>query len=55
MVDKSDPLNYSGFCIDVFKEVVKFLEENYYPFPFELVTFNGTYNELVFQCYGSEL
>ncbi|GAB4827036.1 hypothetical protein Ancab_033916 [Ancistrocladus abbreviatus] len=42
---------YSGFCIDVFLEVVKILEENY-DFPYELEPFYGTYDELVHCVYN---
>lgn len=37
---------YSGFCIDVFLEVVKIVEESY-GLPYEFVVFDGTYDELV--------
>ncbi|KAL6574054.1 hypothetical protein OROHE_001596 [Orobanche hederae] len=38
--------SYNGFCIDIFFEVLKILERNY-PFPYELVPFQGSYDELV--------
>ncbi|GER31770.1 glutamate receptor 1.2 [Striga asiatica] len=38
--------SYSGFCIDIFFEVVKIVE-NDYPLPYEFVPFLGTYDELV--------
>uniref|UniRef100_A0A803MVB0 Ionotropic glutamate receptor C-terminal domain-containing protein n=1 Tax=Chenopodium quinoa TaxID=63459 RepID=A0A803MVB0_CHEQI len=37
---------YTGFCIDVFLEVVKIVEESY-GLPYEFEVFNGTYDELV--------
>ncbi|KAK3039912.1 hypothetical protein RJ639_027747, partial [Escallonia herrerae] len=42
----SNERNYSGFCIDVFKEVLQILERSY-PLPYELIPYNGTYDELV--------
>ncbi|PIN00628.1 Glutamate-gated kainate-type ion channel receptor subunit GluR5 [Handroanthus impetiginosus] len=38
--------SYSGFCIDIFYEVLKILEQKY-PFPHEFIPFNGSYDELV--------
>lgn len=38
--------NYSGFCIDVFHEVLRLLEQTY-PLPYELIPYNGTYDDLV--------
>ncbi|CAK9148187.1 unnamed protein product [Ilex paraguariensis] len=48
-VDWNSSLNewsFSGFCIDVFYEVLKILEQSY-PLPHEFVPYNGTYNALV--------
>ncbi|CAK9148639.1 unnamed protein product [Ilex paraguariensis] len=39
---------FSGFCIDLFYEVLKILEQSY-PLPYELILHNGTYNDLVDQ------
>ncbi|KAI8525622.1 hypothetical protein RHMOL_Rhmol13G0244500 [Rhododendron molle] len=39
-----DQKNYSGYCIDVFKEA---LENSGCDLPYEFVEFNGTYDELV--------
>ncbi|WOG89774.1 hypothetical protein DCAR_0209013 [Daucus carota subsp. sativus] len=44
--ESSKEINYSGFCIDVFFEVLKILEESYSP-PYEFVPYNGTYDNLV--------
>ncbi|KAA8515183.1 hypothetical protein F0562_018362 [Nyssa sinensis] len=35
---------YSGFCIDVFKEVLRILD---YPLPYEFEPYNGSYDDLV--------
>ncbi|KAJ9690578.1 hypothetical protein PVL29_012963 [Vitis rotundifolia] len=37
---------YTGFCIDIFREVIKILEQNY-SLPYRFVPFFGTYDELV--------
>ncbi|KAK2976666.1 hypothetical protein RJ640_017409 [Escallonia rubra] len=37
---------YDGFCIEVFEEVVKILERNY-SFPYDFISFGGTYGELI--------
>ncbi|KAK3039913.1 hypothetical protein RJ639_027748 [Escallonia herrerae] len=37
---------YDGFCIEVFEEVVKILEQNY-SFPYDFISFDGTYGELI--------
>ncbi|KAK1378994.1 PBPe domain-containing protein [Heracleum sosnowskyi] len=39
-------INYSGFCIDVFFEVLKLLEKSY-SLPYEFIPYNGTYDDLV--------
>ncbi|CAK9162008.1 unnamed protein product [Ilex paraguariensis] len=39
---------FSGFCIDLFYEVLKILEQSY-PLPYELKLFKGNYNDLVDQ------
>ncbi|XP_017232892.1 glutamate receptor 2.8-like isoform X2 [Daucus carota subsp. sativus] len=39
--------NFSGFCIDVFAEVVNILKDNY-SLPYEFFPFDGTYDDLVF-------
>ncbi|XP_059663865.1 glutamate receptor 2.9-like isoform X2 [Cornus florida] len=38
--------DYSGFCIDVFDEVLKILEQSY-SLPYEFVPYNITYDDLV--------
>ncbi|KAK2991778.1 hypothetical protein RJ640_015512 [Escallonia rubra] len=38
--------DYDGFCIKVFKEVLKQLEKNY-SLPYDFVPYNGTYDDLV--------
>ncbi|XP_019078063.2 glutamate receptor 2.7 [Vitis vinifera] len=40
---------YTGFCIDIFREVVKILEQNY-SLPYKFHPFFGTYDELVEYC-----
>ncbi|XP_057952942.1 glutamate receptor 2.8-like [Malania oleifera] len=47
----SDQTKYSGFCIDIFGEVVKRLEKNY-ALPFEFSPFDGTYDALVDNVYN---
>ncbi|KAL8090790.1 hypothetical protein AgCh_040019 [Apium graveolens] len=47
-VKSGNSSDISGFCIDVFTEVVKFLEKKYYRLYYEFIPFNGTYDELVF-------
>lgn len=42
----SKEINYSGFCIDVFFEVLKLLEKSY-SLPYEFIPYNGTYDDLV--------
>ncbi|KAK3013527.1 hypothetical protein RJ639_010027 [Escallonia herrerae] len=37
---------YDGFCIEVFEEVVRILERNY-SFPYDFISFDGTYGELI--------
>ncbi|KAK3013526.1 hypothetical protein RJ639_010026 [Escallonia herrerae] len=37
---------YDGFCIEVFEEVVRILEQNY-SFPYDFISFDGTYGELI--------
>ena len=52
-VDKAqnDPLKrYTGFCIDIFREVVKILEQNY-SLPYEFLPYHGTYDDLVDSVY----
>ncbi|KAL8090792.1 glutamate receptor 2.7-like isoform X2 [Apium graveolens] len=47
VVNVSDSVhNISGFCIDLFKEVVNFLKKDY-PLPYEFFPFYGSYDELV--------
>uniref|UniRef100_A0A803MDU6 Ionotropic glutamate receptor C-terminal domain-containing protein n=1 Tax=Chenopodium quinoa TaxID=63459 RepID=A0A803MDU6_CHEQI len=41
---------YTGFCIDVFLEVVKIVEESY-GLPYEFEVFNGTYDELIYRVH----
>ncbi|KAK6149978.1 hypothetical protein DH2020_017503 [Rehmannia glutinosa] len=38
--------SYSGFCIDIFLEVLKILEQRY-PLPYEFIPFYGSYDEIV--------
>ncbi|RVW88457.1 Glutamate receptor 2.7 [Vitis vinifera] len=42
---------YSGFCIDIFREVLKILEQNY-SLPYEFHPVIGTYDELVDFVYN---
>ncbi|KAJ9690577.1 hypothetical protein PVL29_012962 [Vitis rotundifolia] len=42
---------YTGFCIDIFREVLKILEQNYF-LPYEFHPFLGTYDELVDCVYN---
>ena len=42
----SNEWSFSGFCIDVFNEVLNILEQSY-PLPYEFIPYNGTYNDLV--------
>ncbi|XP_059663819.1 glutamate receptor 2.7-like [Cornus florida] len=42
----NSPLFYSGFCIHVFEEVLKILEQSY-SLPYEFVPYNGSYDALV--------
>ncbi|KAJ9690596.1 hypothetical protein PVL29_012980 [Vitis rotundifolia] len=42
---------YTGFCIDIFREVVKILEQNY-SLPYKFYPFFGTYDELVDCVYN---
>lgn len=52
---QTDPVKrYSGFCIDIFREVVKILEQNY-SLPYEFHPFNGTYDDLVESVYTKVL
>ncbi|KAG9133778.1 hypothetical protein Leryth_018379 [Lithospermum erythrorhizon] len=37
---------YDGFCIDLFEEALKIVEEHY-PIPYEFITHNGTYDSLI--------
>lgn len=41
---------YTGFCIDIFREVIKILEQNY-SLPYKFYPFDGTYDELVDRVY----
>ncbi|KAA8532457.1 hypothetical protein F0562_032490 [Nyssa sinensis] len=43
-IENSKGKNYSGFCIDVFLEVLKIMN---YSLPYEFVPYNGTYDDLV--------
>ncbi|KAJ8549505.1 hypothetical protein K7X08_033212 [Anisodus acutangulus] len=45
---ESNEKKYSGFCIELFKEVLKILEQNY-TLPYEFEPFNGSYPDLVQQ------
>ncbi|KAF3672661.1 Apoptosis inhibitory protein 5 isoform 1 [Capsicum annuum] len=47
-VAETNERKYSGFCIDLFKEVVKILEQNY-TLPYEFEPYNGSYPDLVQQ------
>ncbi|KAJ9690590.1 hypothetical protein PVL29_012974 [Vitis rotundifolia] len=54
MVDnaQTDPeKKYTGFCIDIFREVLKILEQNY-SLPYDFQPFVGTYDELVDRVYN---
>ncbi|KAJ9690585.1 hypothetical protein PVL29_012969 [Vitis rotundifolia] len=42
---------YTGFCIDIFRELVKILEQNY-SLPYRFIPFFGTYDELVDCVYN---
>ncbi|RVW79131.1 Glutamate receptor 2.9 [Vitis vinifera] len=41
---------YTGFCIDIFREVIKILEQNY-SLPYDFHPYDGTYDELVDRVY----
>ncbi|OIT03776.1 PREDICTED: glutamate receptor 2.9-like [Nicotiana attenuata] len=47
-VANSNERKYSGFCIDLFKEVLKILEQNY-TLPYEFEPYDGSYPDLVQQ------
>ncbi|XP_059291072.1 glutamate receptor 2.9-like [Lycium ferocissimum] len=47
-VAETNEKKYSGFCIDLFKEVLKILEQNY-SLPYEFEPYNGSYPDLVQQ------
>ncbi|CAN4078844.1 unnamed protein product [Withania somnifera] len=48
LVAETDERKYTGFCIDLFKEVLKILEKNY-TLPYEFEPYNGSYPDLVQQ------
>ncbi|XAR57443.1 hypothetical protein NMG60_11025595 [Bertholletia excelsa] len=45
-VKNSSRMSYSGFCIDVFDEVLKIVEESY-PLPYDFIPYIGSYNSLI--------
>ncbi|MCD9645060.1 hypothetical protein HAX54_033713 [Datura stramonium] len=52
-VTETNERKYSGFCIDLFKEVLKILEQNY-TLPYEFEPFNGSYPDLVQQVINGK-
>ncbi|XP_055805951.1 glutamate receptor 2.9-like [Solanum dulcamara] len=47
-VAETNERKYTGFCIDLFREVLKILEKNY-SLPYEFEPYNGSYPDLVQQ------
>ncbi|XP_027105450.2 glutamate receptor 2.7 [Coffea arabica] len=44
--DKNGERKYDGFCIDIFEEILKLLEQEY-ALPYEFYPYNGSYDQLV--------